>query len=194
MEESLKKYIKDYALLLIIAGIIIGFDQWTKALVRNLIPFGPSGESWSPFSWLAPYARIVHWNNTGAAFGLFQGYNIVFSVLAVGVSIAILYYFPRIPSRDWVIRVALSMQLGGAVGNLIDRVVMGTVTDFISIGNFAVFNVADASISVGVAILLLAVLYKDWQEKKTAQKKTEEVTASGEKSQLSDGDSQEIHQ
>ena len=86
------------------------------------------------------------------------------------------------------------MQLGGAVGNLIDRLVMGTVTDFISIGNFAVFNVADSSISVGVAILLLAVLYKDWQEKKTAQKKTEEVTASGEKSQLSDGDSQEIHQ
>jgi signal peptidase II len=191
MEDSLKKYIKDYAFLLIIAGIIVGLDQWTKVLVRNQIPFS---ESWSPFTWLAPYARIVHWNNTGAAFGLFQGYNLVFSVLAVGVSIAILYYFPRIPSQDWVIRVALSMQLGGAVGNLIDRVVMGTVTDFISVGNFAVFNVADSSISVGVAILLLAVLYKDWQEKKTAQNKTEDVTPSVEKSQLSEGGGQEIHQ
>jgi hypothetical protein len=57
-----------------------------------------------------------------------------------------------------------------------------------------VFNVADSSISVGVAILLLAVLYKDWQEKKTAQNKTEDVTPSVEKSQLSEGGGQEIHQ
>jgi signal peptidase II len=187
----LKKYIKDYVFLLIIAGIIIGVDQWTKALVRNLIPFG---ESWPHLNWLTPYARIVHWNNTGAAFGLFQGYNIVFCVLAVIVSLAILYYFPRIPPQDWVIRVALSMQLGGAVGNLVDRVTMGTVTDFISVGNFAVFNVADSSISVGVAILLLAVLYKDWQEKKMAQNKAGDNSAFGEKGQLPKGDNQEMHQ
>lgn len=191
MEESLKKKILDYAFLLIIAGAIVGFDQWTKALVRNTIPFGGS---WSPFAWLAPYARIVHWNNTGAAFGLFQGYNIIFSVLAIGVSFAILYYFPRIPPEDWVIHVALTMQLGGAVGNLVDRVVMGTVTDFISVGNFAVFNVADSSISVGVAILLLAVLYKDWQDKKSMQKNVDPAVPSSEKNQLSDVENQEMHQ
>ena len=157
------KHIKDYTFLLIPAGIIIALDQWTKALVRDRIPFGGS---WSPWDWLAPYARIVHWNNTGAAFGILQGYNIVFMLLAIGVAIAIIYYFPRISSRDWVIRTALMMQLAGALGNLIDRITLGKVTDFISIGNFAVFNVADSSISVGVAILLLVVLYRDWREKK----------------------------
>ena len=59
----------------------------------------------------------------------------------------ILIFFPQIPRSDWPMRVALSMQLGGAAGNLIDRLSRGEVTDFVSVGNFAVFNVADASIS-----------------------------------------------
>jgi signal peptidase II len=191
LEDSLKKYLKDYAFLFIIAGVIITLDQWTKGLVRSNIPFG---DSWPHTSWITPFARIVHWNNTGAAFGLFQGYNLVFSILAVAVSLAIIYYFPRITAQDWILRVALSMQLAGAVGNLIDRITMGTVTDFISVGNFAVFNVADSSISVGVAILLLTVLYRDWKEKKTTQLGADGNSTSTEKDQLSEGDNQESNQ
>jgi signal peptidase II len=154
----LKKYIRDYLFLFLLAGVIIALDQWTKYLVRETLPFQAI---WSPWPWLTPFARIVHWKNTGAAFGIFQGFGNVFTILAIVVSIAILYYFPQVPRRDWALRLAMGMQLGGAIGNLIDRLFFGSVTDFISVGNFAVFNIADASISIGVAILVLGMLAKE---------------------------------
>ena len=159
----MKRNLFDYLLLVLFAGSIIFVDQVTKALVRTRLPLQGM---WSPWPWLTPYARIVHWFNTGVAFGMFQGMNGVFIVLAIIVSLAILYYFPRVPRKDWALRLAMVMQLAGAVGNLIDRVQYGQVTDFISIGNFAVFNVADASISVGVAILILVVWIQDMKKKK----------------------------
>jgi signal peptidase II len=154
----LKKYIKDYAFLFILAGVIIALDQFTKSLVRNGLAIG---ETWSPWDWLAPYARIVHWKNTGAAFGMFQGFGGVFTVLAILVAIAIVYYFPQVPRADWALRLAMCLQFGGALGNLVDRVTIGHVTDFISVGAFPVFNVADSSISVGVVILILGMWIKE---------------------------------
>ena len=156
---------------------MIALDQWTKWLVRTNIPFQ---QAWLPESllWLMPYARIVHWSNSGAAFGSFQNGNTVFTILAIIVIIAILYYYPRVEADDWALRLAMGLQLGGAAGNLIDRLMAGKVTDFISIGNFAVFNVADSSISVGVAILVLGVWIKEQNDKKKAPsgdaKKSEE--------------------
>jgi signal peptidase II len=155
---TLKKYIQDYLFLFLLAGAIIALDQWTKYLVRETLPFQAI---WSPWYWLTPFARIVHWKNTGAAFGIFQGFGNVFTILAIVVSIAILYYFPQVPRRDWTLRLAMGLQLGGAIGNLIDRLFFGSVTDFISVGNFAVFNIADASISIGVAILVVGMLVKE---------------------------------
>lgn len=173
----MKKYIGDYVTLLGIAGVIVALDQWTKYLVRTLIPFG---KSWSPWPWLEPYVRLVHWQNTGAAFGMFQGFGMVFTVLAFLVAIAILYYYPRVPRSEWALRVAMVMQMGGAVGNLIDRLTQGTVTDFISVGTFAVFNLADASISVGTAILILAVWISERKQKKLAETSQEQtLTLSG---------------
>lgn len=161
----MKKYIKDYALLLTLAGAIIAVDQWSKILVRKNLAFQ---EIWVPWDWLRPYARIVHWQNTGAAFGMFQDMNIVFMILAIIVSLAILYYFPRVPRSEWYLRLAMCLQLAGAMGNLIDRIHQGYVTDFISVGTFAVFNVADASISSGVAVMLVGLWIKEQQEKKKA--------------------------
>ncbi len=165
----MKKYFESYAFLFSISGLIILLDQWTKHLVRSSLAIQ---ETWSPWEWLSPYARIVNWKNTGAAFGIFQDLNPVFAVLAVVVSIAILYFFPRIEKGEWPLRIALAMQMGGALGNLIDRLTQGYVTDFVSLGRFAVFNVADASISMGVAVLIIGVW---WTEKKqaAAQKKSE---------------------
>lgn len=154
----MKKFWRIYGSLVTIAGFIIIFDQWSKSWVRNNIALG---EIWSPIDGLEKYARIVHWNNTGAAFGLFQDLSLVFTILAIIVSIVIFVYYPRIPRRDWPLRLALSLQLGGAIGNLIDRLSIGHVTDFISLGNFAVFNIADASISVGVAVLVVGVWIND---------------------------------
>jgi signal peptidase II len=149
--------------MIILVTVIIALDQYTKTLVRTNLEFG---QIWMPWEWLLPYARIIHIFNTGAAFGLFKGANTVFMILAVIVSCAIIYYFPSVSRKDWVIRVALSMQLSGALGNLIDRMTVGHVTDFVSVGNFPVFNVADASITVGVAILLIGMWVQEKREKK----------------------------
>jgi signal peptidase II len=158
----LKKYLKDYIFLLSLAGVLIAIDQITKAIVRNNLVVG---DVWAPWPWLLPYARIVHWTNTGAAFGMFQNLGGLFTILAVFVSLAILYYFPQVPRQDWPLRLALVLQLGGAVGNLIDRLTIGSVTDFISVGNFAVFNLADASISVGAAVLVIGMWLKERSER-----------------------------
>ena len=159
----MKKIGRTYGLMAIIAGLLITLDQLTKYIVRTNLEFG---QIWMPWKWLEPYARIIHINNTGAAFGLFKGANSIFMVLAVIVAGAIIYYFPSISRKDWLIRVALSMQLAGAVGNLIDRIIFGQVTDFISVGTFPVWNVADASITVGVAILLIGMWVQEKREKK----------------------------
>lgn len=162
----MKGHIKDYAILAILAGMIIALDQWTKYLVRTLIPFG---KFWSPADWLTPMARIVHWDNSGVAFGLFQGSGSVFLLLALVVAVIIIYYYPRVASNDWILKVALAMQLGGALGNVFDRIFFnGRVTDFISIGDFPVFNVADSSISVGVFVLLVGVWLQERRASKTA--------------------------
>ena len=154
----MRKILRDYGFLLTLAALIVAVDQWTKTLVRTRLALE---EYWAPWPWLAHYARIVHWKNTGAAFGMLQGFGDVFTVLAILVAIAIIYYFPQVPPKDWVLRLAMGLQLGGALGNLVDRLTVGSVTDFISIGTFPVFNVADASISTGVAILILGMWFKD---------------------------------
>jgi signal peptidase II len=153
--------VKNYWSIFTIAAVIVALDQWTKWLVRTGIP---AGQSWLPDAllWLSPYARIVHWYNRGAAFGMFQEGGMVFTVLAFVVIAAIIYYYPQVSKADWPLRLAMSMQLGGAVGNLIDRLTIGHVTDFISVGRFPVFNIADASITVGCGVLLLGVW---WQER-----------------------------
>ncbi len=158
---------KDYLTLFGVAGVIVAFDQWTKWLVRENIEFGTQWlpESWS---WLYPYARFVNWHNSGAAFGMFQNGNLVFTVLAFIVIGAIIYYYPHVEMEDWSLKLAMGLQLGGAAGNLIDRLMMGRVTDFISVGVFPVFNVADSSITIGVIVLLLGVWIKERKEKRKA--------------------------
>jgi signal peptidase II len=168
----LRRYWLDYLILIGLGGVIIALDQWTKWLVRTRLPFQAT---WLPdgLNWLSPYARIVHWYNSGAAFGSFQNGNLVFTVLAILVIAAILYYYPRIEASDWSLRLAMCFQFGGAGGNLVDRLMMGRVTDFISIGTFPVFNVADSSITVGVMILLLGVWLKERAEKRSMMHTTD---------------------
>ncbi|MGD8457598.1 MAG: signal peptidase II [Anaerolineales bacterium] len=163
-----KSYLTDVFYLLFIAGVIVLLDYFTKALVRETLSLG---ESWMPLEWLAPYARIVHWQNSGAAFGMFQSGGLIFTGLAIVVSIFIIFYFPQVPKEEWALRLAMGMQLGGALGNLVDRLRYdGYVTDFISVGDFPVFNVADSSITVGVIVLLLGV----WLSERKLKKESEE--------------------
>ncbi len=121
-----------------------------------------------PVEWLAPYFRFVNWENTGAAFGLFQSGGLIFAVLAVIISIFIIYYYPQIPLNETLSRIAMAMQMGGALGNLVDRIVFGPVTDFIAVGEFPVFNIADSSITIGVGLLILSLWINERREKKSA--------------------------
>jgi signal peptidase II len=167
MKSTKKKLILYYLLLAGITALIVCLDQWTKYLVRTKLAYG---EMWSPWEWLAPYARIVFWDNSGAAFGMLQGYGGIFTILAIIVSIGIIYYYPRLDPDDWSMRVIFGMQLGGALGNLVDRLTKeGRVTDYISIGTFPVFNVADASITVGTILLISLIWYREIQEKRAGK-------------------------
>ena len=156
---------RDLLYLLVFAGIIVAADQWTKSWVRSNLSVG---EDWLPegLAWLAPYARLRLVQNSGAAFGLFQKGGWIFAVLAVVVSIMIITYFPSVSKRDWWLRVSLGLELGGALGNLFDRIRFGPVTDFISVGSFAIFNVADSCITIGVTILILGVWIMERKQKK----------------------------
>ncbi|MBN2085618.1 MAG: signal peptidase II [Anaerolineales bacterium] len=149
--------VRNYILLAILAGTVLILDQTTKELVRTQLALG---EIWMPIEAIRPHMHIVHWTNTGAAFGMFQQGGMVFTILAVIVSGAIIWYYRDSDTASWPVRIALGLQLGGALGNLTDRLLQGTeVTDFIWFGFFpAVFNVADGAISLGVALLMLDIL------------------------------------
>ncbi len=168
----MKRYIPDYVFLFLVAGTIIVFDQATKYLIRANLQLG---EVYRADLWLSQYARIVHWKNTGAAFGMFQSWGNIFMGLSFVVSLVIIYYFPQVPRKDWLVRLAMAMLLGGAVGNLIDRLYQGHVTDFISVGDFPVFNVADSSISMGVVVLFLGM----WKQEREARAEAERQRLAG---------------
>jgi signal peptidase II len=170
----LKKGFRDYLILALIAGAIIVLDQWTKALVRNNLALG---ESWMPWEWLRPFARVLHWYNNGVAFGLFQNGGIIFIILPILVVLAIIFYYPQVPNEEWSLRLAMGLQLGGALGNLIDRLTIGHVTDFISVGNFPIFNIADSAITVGVIVLILGVWIQDRREKARTESASQEASA-----------------
>lgn len=154
--------LREYVTLIGISGLIVVLDQWSKHLVQSSLEVG---ESWVPIEGLGDYLRVVHWHNTGAAFGILPQASMIFTVVAIIVATVILIYWPRVPAKNWALRLALAMQLGGALGNLTSRLIDGVVTDFIAVGSFPVFNVADSSISVGVAVLLIAT----WIEERRAR-------------------------
>ncbi|NIV12208.1 MAG: signal peptidase II [Aliifodinibius sp.] len=154
--------------LLLGAGLIILLDQWTKSLVVKNIPFLGT---WLPdnLAQFGHYFRIVHWRNSGAAFGMFSNGNMIFLILAIIASIFIIAFYPLIEKEEWTLRLAMVLQLGGALGNMIDRIRYGYVIDFLSIRNFPVFNIADTCISLGVAILLLGVILQEIKAQKSKQ-------------------------
>ncbi len=132
--------------LLQLAGIFFLLDQLTKFLVLSYLPLGYSYPPTGLF-------RLTHAQNTGSAFGILQGQNtplIVASVVGIIVLSLIYHSQPRITN---LLRLSLSLQIGGALGNLVDRLRLGAVTDFIDVGIWPIFNLADASIVTGMALL-----------------------------------------
>ncbi|MDD5468764.1 MAG: signal peptidase II [Anaerolineales bacterium] len=150
-----------YVFLLKVAAPVVLLDQATKALVRATLDLE---QTWTPFTWMEPYARIVHWKNTGASFGFLEDSNTLLILVGLAAAGAILYAFPRLPAHDWSLRLALALLMGGVSGNLIDRLLLGHVTDFLSIFSYNVFNLADVSNWAGVLVLLLGILAEEWRK------------------------------
>jgi signal peptidase II len=134
--------------LLQLAALIFLVDQFTKFLARELLSYGESFPRYGFF-------RITHTQNTGSAFGLFPDQNTALILVAfLGITILALLYRNLRPTTN-LLRLSLGLQMGGAAGNLLDRLLQGHVTDFVDIGPWPVFNVADSSIVTGLVILFI---------------------------------------
>jgi signal peptidase II len=126
-------------------------DQLTKVWVRSALALG---ESWPRDG----FFRLTHVGNTGSAFGLFGNSNSILIVAAfVGVGVLLLYYRSH-PTPGLLVKASLGLLLAGAIGNLLDRLTVGHVTDFIDVGPWYIFNIADASIVCGVIALGASLL------------------------------------
>lgn len=156
------------SLIFIAAGISIVIDQITKGIVESTLPLY---QMYAPIPAIQEFFRITHVPNTGMAFGLFSGGSLFFTGVAILVGLAIIYYNFTLPRGQLLLRVALGLQLGGAMGNLIDRFRIGHVTDFLDFGPWPVFNIADLSIVTGAVILGWLVLQETRVEMR--QKKTD---------------------
>jgi signal peptidase II len=157
-------------LFIVMAGVLL-LDYFSKRFIEGWLPLN---ESWSPSTELADYFQITHVSNSGAAFGIFPSGSGLFMVIAVVVSVAIILYNQSMPANSQLYRVALGLQLGGALGNFIGRLRLdGRVTDFLDFGPVPVFNVADMSIVVGVIMLALLMFRDQRREQKEKSDKVE---------------------
>ena len=143
-----------WLLLTLVAGAAVIADQLTKQVVGRTLGLGESVDIIGPFS-------IHHVQNSGIAFGLFASRtSIVIAITAIAVC-AMLVFFGRSGGRHPVLPVALGLVLGGSIANLVDRVRLGHVTDFLDVVAWPAFNLADTFIVVGVAILFGALVVGD---------------------------------
>ncbi|QHS09910.1 signal peptidase II [Sinimarinibacterium sp. NLF-5-8] len=150
--------------LLWISVAVVVLDQITKQLVVQHLAWFDS----VPF---IPHLNWVHMKNTGAAFSMLSNAPpVLFVLLGLAVTIGILIWMRRNPRGQMLLAVALALIMGGALGNVIDRVARGHVIDFVDfyVGNwhFAAFNVADMAISLGTACLMLDMLL-DWRRQRS---------------------------
>jgi len=146
------KGIKYYKLIFSITIFIILLDQLTKFLIRTSFALHES-ETLIP-----KVLELTHIQNTGIAFGLFKNMQPIMIIINVLIICVIIYYLKDIKNRK--LAISISLILGGAFGNLIDRIFLGTITDFIKISIWPVFNIADSAITIGAILLAIYFIKK----------------------------------
>ena len=137
----------------LIAISVFVLDRITKSLVVAQVPYGTEVQV------LGHWVGIINVHNSGAAFGMAPALAGFFLVASVAVAIGLVVYVARKPGQLWT-DAALGLILGGTLGNGFDRIVHGTVTDFINVHFWPVFNVADSAISIGVVALVAGYLLR----------------------------------
>jgi len=153
----------DSLIILALAAVVVLADQWTKSWVRSYLPLGMSS---NPILWLRPVLSFTHVTNVGAAFGMLPQLRPIFPYISAAVCALMFYFYgPLARGRPWI-TISLGLQLGGTLGNLIDRLTQqGRVTDFIDLNfwplqEWPVFNIADSSVVVSVCILAAVLLFE----------------------------------
>lgn len=139
--------------LLAIAGGVLALDQWTKRLATLHLEGRPALEVFGE------YVRLTYALNSGVAFSLGAGSRFPFYLFSIAAALVILWLFARGKVPRLSQQIALALILGGALGNLVDRITTGLVVDFVEVGigryRWPVFNVADSAVSVGVVLFIL---------------------------------------
>lgn len=138
---------------ILVAIIAVALDQASKRWI--IATLGPE-----PMTKFIPLIgegiRLAYSHNTGIAFSLFQGKSDILTIVALVIITGAIYlYITQLPNRRRLIQIAMGLILGGALGNVIDRVRLGYVVDFIQVAWFPIFNLADSAITVGAALLML---------------------------------------
>ncbi|CAN5444724.1 signal peptidase II [soil metagenome] len=154
--------------ILLVAGVVILLDKLSKDWVRQNIPLNSYK---IPIPSLGEYFVFEHVNNYGAAFGILQNQSYLFVGIALIVIVAIALYARYLPLEQWFVRVLLGLQLGGAVGNVLDRINQGFVTDFVKMGipgryYWPNYNIADSSIVLGVLALGAYIMWDDLRKQR----------------------------
>ena len=165
--------------------MVLLVDQLSKLWVlRNLASY----ETKNVIPWLEPVLSFTRLSNTGVAFGLLPQFGSLFTILSAIIIVVIIWFYRTLEIPYWPIHLAFGMQIGGALGNLVDRLTRGSVVDFIDVNfwpfqDFAIFNLADSSIVVGVGILLLCLWLNEDLALDEAEKQ-EKITPSAEEEEL----------
>jgi signal peptidase II len=137
----------------LVLALVVGLDQLTKALVRGGIEIGDEDS-------VLPGVSLVHVRNSGVAFGAFSGGGlIVVALVTAALGALLFYFFTHLDKR--LVWLPTGLLLGGSIGNIIDRVRDGAVTDFVKLPAWPAFNVADVSITFGVLVLLWVIEQQD---------------------------------
>ena len=152
---AVKAPLRRQMFLFAVAAVAFLLDRASKALVQHDLPLDV------PQPVVGRLLYFTHTQNTGAAFSVGVRFGVFFLLLAGAISVAIVVYNRRIPSDEVLLRVGLGMILGGALGNALDRAVAGSVTDFIDLRWWPVFNVADSCVVVGAAIAAVRLTARD---------------------------------
>lgn len=139
----------------IIVAVLFALDQITKTYVKNNLPLGQSNEVIQDFFY------FTHVENTGAAFGILKDGRYFFIILTIIISFVLIYVM--IKNKSKILRLAISIILGGALGNFIDRLLYGKVTDFLDFYIFGydypVFNVSDICVNIGTILLAIYIIF-----------------------------------
>jgi signal peptidase II len=156
---ALSRWVKVILPFLVATGVV-GFDQASKLWITENVGYH---ESLVVLPVLDGWLNITKMHNSGAAFGILPQANLLFIFIAITVVIVIVLYYRYLPADGLMVRMSLGLQLGGALGNLIDRLRFGYVIDFVAVGvthawPVTTFNVADFSIVSGVIILAYYLL------------------------------------